>query len=85
MSPFIFVLFVLVILCGMGTIISVTRMWVGRGKGRLPSDRTLAQIEERLARMEQSIDAVSIEVERISEGQRFTTKLLSDRTAGPAQ
>jgi hypothetical protein len=28
--------------------------------------------------MEQSIDAIAVEVERISEGQRFTTKLLSE-------
>jgi hypothetical protein len=28
--------------------------------------------------MEQAIEAVAIEVERISEGQRFTTKLLSE-------
>jgi hypothetical protein len=35
--------------------------------------------EDRLAHIEQSIDAIAVEVERISEGQRFTTKLLSDR------
>jgi hypothetical protein len=29
--------------------------------------------------MEQAIDSIAIEVERISEGQRFTTKLLSER------
>jgi hypothetical protein len=28
--------------------------------------------------MEQAIDAIAVEVERISEGQRFTTKLLSE-------
>ena len=33
----------------------------------------------RLARMEQAIDSIAIEVERISEGQRFTTKLLAER------
>lgn len=38
-----------------------------------------AQINNRLERIEQAIDAVAVEVERISEGQRFTTKLLSDR------
>ena len=37
------------------------------------------EIGERLARMEQSIDAVAIEVERISESQRFVTKLLAER------
>ena len=36
------------------------------------------EVASRLERMEQSIDAIAVEVERISEGQRFTTKLLSD-------
>ena len=44
----------------------------------------------RLERIEQAIDAIAVEIERISEGQRFTTRLLSDRapvrdeTARPA-
>ncbi len=38
----------------------------------------------RLARVEQAIEAVAIEVERISEGQRFVTQLLADR-AGEAR
>lgn len=39
---------------------------------------------ERLQRLEQGMDAVAIEIERISEGQRFVTKLLSDqRSAEP--
>lgn len=41
--------------------------------------RILPEVLARLERMEQSIDSVAIEVERISEGQRFTTKLLSER------
>jgi hypothetical protein len=32
----------------------------------------------RLERIEQAVDAIAIEVERISEGQRFTTRLLAD-------
>lgn len=36
------------------------------------------EVMERLERMDQSLDAIAVEVERISEGQRFTTKLLSD-------
>ena len=35
----------------------------------------------RWERMEQAVDALSIEVERISEAQRFTTKLLSERAS----
>lgn len=38
------------------------------------------EVTERLERMEQAIDSIAIEVERISEGQRFTTKLLSEAT-----
>ena len=33
--------------------------------------------------MEQAIEAVAVEVERISEAQRFTTKLLTDRGTSP--
>lgn len=37
----------------------------------------------RLERMEQAIDAMAVEVERIAESQRFTTRLLGER-AGEA-
>jgi hypothetical protein len=46
----------------------------------------------RLARLEQGMDAIAVEIERISEGQRFVTKLLSEpqplgmpRRVAPAQ
>ena len=34
---------------------------------------------QRLERIEQAMDAIAIEVERVSEGQRFVTRLLSER------
>jgi len=34
-------------------------------------------VDERMARLEQSIDAIAIEMERVSEGQRYVTKLLA--------
>ena len=37
------------------------------------------EVTARLERMEQAIESIALEVERISEGQRFTTKLLSER------
>lgn len=46
---------------------------------RIPSDVTA-----RLERMEQALDSIAVEVERISEGQRFTTKLLAERSADGA-
>jgi hypothetical protein len=39
----------------------------------------------RLQRIEQAVEAIAVEVERIGEAQRFTTKLLSDRQADAAQ
>jgi hypothetical protein len=37
------------------------------------------ELQSRLERMEQALDSIAIEVERISEGQRFTTKLLAEK------
>jgi len=45
-----------------------------RGANHVPTE-----IDARLERMEQAIDAIAIEVERIAEGQRFTSKLLAGR------
>ena len=57
------------------------RMESGAGRPTVPPDVTA-----RLERMEQAIDSIAIEIERISEGQRFTTKLLAERVppASPA-
>lgn len=44
----------------------------------------LDEIAERVNRIETAVDATAIEVERISEGQRFTTRLLADRAGAPA-
>lgn len=48
-----------------------------------PAPSVSADVTARLERMEQAIDSIAIEVERISEGQRFTTKLLADRVPAP--
>lgn len=45
----------------------------------LPSHDTT----DRLQRIEAAVDAMSVEVERISEGQRFVTKVLSERSSAP--
>ena len=38
-----------------------------------------AMLEARLARMEQALESVTVEMERVSEGQRFVTRLLAER------
>jgi hypothetical protein len=40
--------------------------------------------EERLDQLQQSVDAIAVEVERIAEAQRFSAKLLADRADTPA-
>lgn len=37
------------------------------------------EISSQLAHLNQAVDAIALEVERISEGQRFTTRLLSEQ------
>ena len=36
---------------------------------------------ERMERLEQAVDAIAIEIERVSEGQRFVTRLLTEGSA----
>jgi hypothetical protein len=61
-------------------VVSIARV-IGRRRLQVLPDASVARIEERLSRIEQAIDAMAVEVERVSEGQRFTTKLLADRPA----
>jgi len=58
------------------------RLWMRSG-----SRPTVVDLENspRLQRIEQAIEAIAVEVERIGEAQRFTTKLLSDRQPDAAQ
>ena len=59
---------------------AITRAWVARGReeARLAHETATPLADARLARLEQAVDAIALEVERISEAQRFTTKLLSE-------
>ena len=57
---------------------SIAKIVSSRRRKELP-ESSVARLEQRLERMEQAIDAMATEVERVAEGQRFTTKLLADR------
>jgi hypothetical protein len=64
--------------------VSVARMFWKRGS--LPRQIVHApENAQRLERMEQAIDSIAIEVERVSEGQRFVTRLMSDRAVAEGQ
>lgn len=66
---------------GMGsfTVIKIATIIASRYRAAA-SPLHLKSVDEKLERIEQGMEAMAIEVERISEGQRFTTKLLADRT-----
>ena len=57
---------------------AIAKMVTSRRRKDLP-ESTVARLEERLERMELAIDAMATEVERVAEGQRFTSKLLAER------
>lgn len=42
------------------------------------------EFDTRLEQLQQSVDAIAIEVERISEAQRFSAQLLAERSELPA-
>jgi hypothetical protein len=65
-----------------GTIIVLLRTWLHRGRAAPPAQ--LEPVMDRLLRIEQTLDSVAVEVERISEAQRFATKLLAEREKTPA-
>lgn len=68
--------FATAIICAIG--IPLARAYSRRMDAESRNPRIPSEVAGRLERIEQSLDAVAIEIERISEGQRFTTKLLSE-------
>lgn len=75
-SDLVIVASTIVALAGMAY--SLVQSWIRRVHVGRPE---LQNIEDRLTRIEQAVDSIAIEVERVSEGQRFSAKLLADRSA----
>ncbi len=72
--------FITAIVLGLG--IPLVRAWARRREMTPPPLQ--AATAERLARMEMALESMAVEIERISEGQRFVTRLLSDRETARA-
>lgn len=72
----IFIVFMLAVL--MPISLGITRRLWRRGN-RSDAPRADETIAPRLERLEQAVDAVAIEIERISESQRFVTRILAER------
>ena len=58
-------------------------IWKKSNRPGLPPT-AFAETAQRLDRLEGTVDTIAIEIERISEGQRYVTKLLSDAQGAPA-
>jgi hypothetical protein len=69
---------------GIPATVLVVRMWFKHQEKMASIGRTTgdtASIEARLERVEQGIEAIAIEMERVGEGQRFLTNILAERPA----
>jgi hypothetical protein len=74
--PIAGMLMIIILAIGVPLVRALGRRW--ESEARTP--RRDPESAERLAHIEQAIDAMAVEIERISEGQRFVTRLLSDKT-----
>jgi hypothetical protein len=54
-------------------------IWKRASEPARPRQLESDQLQRRLDQLQNSVEAMAIEVERISEGQRFVTKILSDK------
>jgi hypothetical protein len=67
-----------------GLVIAILgRAWLARRQPPPPPipHEQLENIEMRLVQLQHAVDDVAIEMERVAEGQRFTAKLLAERTS----
>jgi hypothetical protein len=74
---------VAVIIVGMVASLSAITVWLVRGvqKKAIPREfPNVLQFEQHFAQLQQSVDAIAVEVERIAEAQRFSAKLLAQQT-----
>jgi hypothetical protein len=58
------------------------RMWLRHAekmKGLSSSKQDTIASDARLERLEQAVESIAIEIERVSEGQRYVTKLMSEK------
>jgi hypothetical protein len=83
MSPDIIVVPAIV---GLPCVVICVRMWLRHKEkmATLAAASTSPALESRLVRIEQAVDAIAVEIERLGEGQRFVTKLLAERGSAPA-
>jgi hypothetical protein len=76
---------VAVVIVGMVGSLLAMSIWAWRAAKKTPTRELPSPIyDQRLEQIQQSIDAIAVEVERIAEAQRFSAKLLAERADTPA-
>ena len=70
-----------IVMTAVVVIVGLVLRYRGRARNAGALSALPADLTQQLSRMEAGIDAMAVEVERISEGQRFTSRLLADRPA----
>ena len=60
------------------SIVYFFQRWRRKRRGPAPAAQLGGESAQRLERLENGIEAIAIEIERVSEGQRFVTRLLSE-------
>jgi hypothetical protein len=63
-------------------VVSVARIFANRHHGGSPEE--VADLQERMARVEQAVEALTVDSGRLIEGQRYLSQLLTERS-GTAQ
>ena len=61
------------------SVISIGRAYVRSIEAERKPRSLPPDVQDRVQRIEQAVDAIALEVERMSEGQRFTARLLAER------
>ena len=73
---------------GIAAVVGFVAAWIGaqygaRRAARMAAEDVLARgglgVDRNLTALVQAVDSIALEVERLSEGQRFTARLMSER------
>ena len=76
---------IVAIVVSAGAMSGVLKMWLNRPVRSAMPQPEAKEIRDGLRNLQDAVDAIAIEVERLSEGQRFTTKLLADQAKKTAE
>jgi hypothetical protein len=67
--------------------VTALRLWFRHREkmAGLSASKRTPDADDRLTRLEQAVDAIAVEMERVGEGQRFLTKILAERVPDAAR